>query len=321
MPSVCAQFVRIDLESLTVEKVLDLTAYRPVARSDPNYDGINAKLGGQNLRGFIGGAAWGQYGLLFPHRNDMIDANYNGRPHSSLLVRVDLNAFDLEHVLVLDLASVFRQQVPRTPEASLRGFLHGFVSGAHAYLVPHFSRVFFGKIVRVDMRDFEIFARLQLGAESTDIRPVLDGGLQTTGVQFIDLEREHPELVGFSGGYPSRSEGQRERTLSEENERVSWRRVLNDLPLDDHWLDSQGNDDGRHGTAYTSMDYGERTAISTGFLRFCETVKPMCTYNRNMMKKNEGWDKFTITGLPCPCAFLHKSTQRSQAGYDFLYLD
>merc|ERR1711998_250134 len=99
--------------------------------------------------------------------------------HSSLLVRIDLNDFTLRGVLVLDLAATFRMQVPRIPEPSLRGFLHGFVSGAYAYLVPHFSRVFFGKIVRVDMRDFEVFAKLQLERKSTDIKPVLEGGLQS----------------------------------------------------------------------------------------------------------------------------------------------
>ena len=51
--------------------------------------------------------------------------------------------------------------------------------------------------------------------------------------QFLDAERDDPELVGFSGGYPSRSAGTRERELSLPEERESWWHVLNSLPLDE----------------------------------------------------------------------------------------
>ena len=55
--------VKVDLEAFAVVTVLDLTAYRPLAdRADPRYDAVTRQLGGANLRGFIGGAAWGRYG-------------------------------------------------------------------------------------------------------------------------------------------------------------------------------------------------------------------------------------------------------------------
>ena len=357
--------VRVDLENLRIEKVLDLTQYQPLPRGDPNYAAVQAQLGGENLRGFIGGASWGQYGLLFPHRNDMYERNYNKRAHSSLLVRLDLNDFTLRGVLVLDLATVFRQQTPRIPEPMLRGFLHGFVSGAHAYLVPHFSRVFFGKIVRVDMRDFEVFARLQLRMESTDIQPVREDGFQTSGVQYVDVERTHPQLVGFSGGYASRSEGAISRALLEPEERASWWKVLNALPLDERkrdWMynkadrlnyvpDLAGNatnattnatlsnasasaafeGDVYEPSAYQSIDYQTRFAISPQLIKHCEKiVRQVCTYRfvrtTNRIQPMVGgqvepykYNRYTETGDRCPCWWLSDYTIfNTDQGYSFL---
>jgi hypothetical protein len=305
--------VRIDLEALAVDRILDLARYHPLPRTDEHYDAIEAQLGGANLRGFIGGAAWGRYGLLFPHRNDRTAANDNQRPHSSLLVRIDLNTFSPGGVSVLDLASVHRQQVPSIPEPALRGFLHGFVSGAHAYLVPHFSRVFFGYVVRVDMRDFEFFAALQRTAQSTDVPPIRRDGFQTDGVHFVDLERDDAQLVGFSGGYASRSATDpayaAPRDLASPLERAEWRTVLREVPLGD-------------GPGFTSTDLGVREAISDGLVAFCEHVRlTQCYYSSNGNAASVySQNKWTYNSKPCPCRTIlgSRSTYSTEHGYAYI---
>ena len=52
-------------------------------------------------------------------------------------------------------------QVPSIPDPDLRGYLNGFVLGDYLYLVPHFNQNFFGKLTRVDMRDFTWLVELQ----------------------------------------------------------------------------------------------------------------------------------------------------------------
>ena len=52
-------------------------------------------------------------------------------------------------------------QVPSIPDPGLRGYLNGFVMGDYLYLVPHFNQNFYGKLTRVDMRDFTWLVELQ----------------------------------------------------------------------------------------------------------------------------------------------------------------
>lgn len=208
------KLVRLNLETFEVDSVLDLT--RIAINSE------TTEIAGDALRGFVGGVHFGKYLVLVPHRNGKRDTNYNKRDHSSLVVRVDMDDFTLETgVKVIDLGRVARQQIPSEPDNELRGFLFGFAMGEYAYLVPHFSRDFYGKLVRVDMRDFENLATLQANDESTLVEVGSPGAY--TGVQYIDLERTDRDLVGFSGGFAVRSaEPQFSKPLGTPEARSEW---------------------------------------------------------------------------------------------------
>jgi len=198
--------VRIDLEDFQTVKVLDLTQYD------------------DRLVGFIGGASWANYGLLIPYRNDNADNN-NGRSQHGLIVRFEMSAFDIDHIEFMNLPTMARKQVPSIPDPGLRGYLNGFVMGDYLYLVPHFNQNFYGKLTRVDMRDFTWLVELQqedvaaglkqdelLASTATDVItfPNMDTGgvyegIQYDGVQYIDLQATDQDLAGFSGGFASLS--------------------------------------------------------------------------------------------------------------------
>ncbi|KAH8076558.1 hypothetical protein JL721_569 [Aureococcus anophagefferens] len=219
------KLVRVDLETFEVEQVLDLT------RIEINSE--TTEIAGDALRGFIGGINFGKYLVLVPHRNGLRDTNYNKRDHSSHVVRVDMDDFTLETgVKVIDLSRVARLQIPSEPDNELRGFVFGFAMGEYAYLVPHFSRDFYGKIVRVDMRDFDNLADLQAADESTEVEVGTPGAY--SGVQYVDLERSDRELVGFSGGFAVRSaEPLFSRELATPEARSEWWTSSMDVRLRD----------------------------------------------------------------------------------------
>jgi len=205
--------VKIDLETFAVVAVLDLTQYAVRSKT--------SDVAGANLVGFVGGIAWGKYAVLVPHRNAKRLPKNNMRPHSALAVRIDVEDFTLSGVAVIDLAHVERQQVPSQPDNELRGFLHGFAQGEYLYLVPHFSRDFYGKLVRIDMRDFTNLAALQAADQSTLVAVGTPGAW--TGVQYVDLERSDRQLVGFSGGFSVRSaHGAHTRVLSTPRQKGAW---------------------------------------------------------------------------------------------------
>jgi hypothetical protein len=219
------KLVKVDLEAFVVEAVLDLTRLE-----------INSKtteISGDALRGFVGGVSFGKYFCLVPHRNNRRDINYNKRDHSALVVRIDVDDFTISTgVKVVDLSKVVRQQIPSQPDNELRGFLHGFAAGEYLYLAPHFGRDFHGKLVRIDMRDFATLADLQAADQSTDV-PVGTVGAYT-GVQYVDLERSDPNLVGFSGGFSVRSsEPMVEKPLDSPEKRSEWWEQCHYVPLAD----------------------------------------------------------------------------------------
>lgn len=208
------KLVKVDLEAFTVVGVLDLTRLQ--------IDSKTTEISGDALRGFVGGVSFGKYVALVPHRNNRRDLNYNKRDHSALVVRVDVDDFTIATgVKVVDLSKVVRQQIPGEPDNELRGFLHGFTAGEYLYLAPHFGRDFYGKLVRMDMRDFEKLSDLQAIDASTDIAVGTVGAY--TGVQYVDLERTHPNLVGFSGGFAARSaEPEISKPLDSPAKRSEW---------------------------------------------------------------------------------------------------
>mmetsp|Transcript_15811 Transcript_15811/g.20515 ORF Transcript_15811/g.20515 Transcript_15811/m.20515 type:complete len:225 (+) Transcript_15811:2104-2778(+) len=193
------------------------------------------------LVGFSAGFSWGKLLLLVPNRNAQgavkgtssarkaNKGSYMKRAQHGKVVGIDLTKDfnDLSSVSVLDLSTVTRQQIPKIPDPELRGFVGGFAAGDYAYFVPHSNGVFFGKLVRIDMRDFEALAKLQrkqfilesehaLKQRALGVRVIkplkthdgTDDGSRTgtnslghDGVQIVDLQWQDKELCGFSGGF------------------------------------------------------------------------------------------------------------------------
>ena len=82
------------------------------------------------------------------------------------------------------------------------------------------------------MRDFATLADLQAADQSTDV-PVGTVGAYT-GVQYVDLERSDPNLVGFSGGFSVRSsEPMIEKPLDSPEKRSEWWEQCHYVPLAD----------------------------------------------------------------------------------------
>ena len=82
------------------------------------------------------------------------------------------------------------------------------------------------------MRDFATLADLQAADQSTDV-PVGTIGAYT-GVQYVDLERSDPNLVGFSGGFSVRSsEPMVEKPLDSPEKRSEWWEQCHYVPLAD----------------------------------------------------------------------------------------
>ncbi|CAM9457378.1 unnamed protein product [Ascophyllum nodosum] len=144
----------------------------------------------ESLRGFVGGFAHGRYAVLSPYANGNTTGNYHSRSQFGHLVAVDLQDFTEKGVKVVDLAGTSRQQVPYQPDPNLRGYVGGFALGPHAYLTPHFNGIFFGKVVRVDMREILTMAA---GERATTF----------DGLQVLDLSLHSADAVGFSGAFHS----------------------------------------------------------------------------------------------------------------------
>ena len=156
----------------------------------------------KGLKGFVGGFAYGKYGLLVPYSNGMIEKNWQARAEFGNVVRIDVDIFSLETSKSIDLTNVYRQQVPSYPVRHLRGFVHGFALGKFAYFCPYFNSVRSGLVPRIDMDNFDFYADLQAAGNSTD------ADLKTgDGVQMIDLALHDNELVGFSGCFPMLEDG------------------------------------------------------------------------------------------------------------------
>jgi hypothetical protein len=143
----------------------------------------------------VGGFAYGKYAILVPYSNGRVTSNWQGRSEFGTVVRIDVNDFHADKVRTLDLPTVHRQQVPSFPVAQLRGFVQGFASGKHGYLVPYFNGVRSGLLTRLDMEDFERLSLLQAAGNSTDVYGMKDG------VQIVDLAQYDKGLAGFSGGF------------------------------------------------------------------------------------------------------------------------
>ena len=80
------------------------------------------------------------------------------------------------------------------------------------------------------MRDFATLSDLQASDLSTDV-PVGTPGAYT-GVQYVDLERSDPNLVGFSGGFSVRSsEPTVEKPLDSPEKRSEWWEQCHYVPL------------------------------------------------------------------------------------------
>ena len=251
------KLVRVDLETFEVDSVLDLTRIEITSAT--------TEIAGDALRGFVGGVSFGKYLVLAPHRNGLRESNYNKRDHSSLVVRVDMDDFTLETgVKVIDLSHVARQQIPSEPDNELRGFLFGFAMGEYAYLVPHFSRDFYGKLVRIDMRDFDALADRQAADESTLVEVGTPGAY--SGVQYVDLERSDRELVGFSGGFAVRSaEPAFDRTLATPEARHEW------------WTSSMAVAlNAGDANAPTVSDFHEAHLVRSDIIRACVDWEDVC---------------------------------------------
>jgi len=147
------------------------------------------------LMGFAGGFSYGTHVVFVPYQNGRQDVNFRQRNQFSILTRVDMNNFDVSGIKTMDVAKIYRKNTPDYPDNNLRGFVSGFPSGSFIYLVPHFNGMWHGKMVRVDMRDFDILSDLQISGESTD----LVTGYK--GVQELDMGKYYSGLVGFSGGF------------------------------------------------------------------------------------------------------------------------
>ena len=211
--------VRVDLETFQFAGALDATRYTPPLTT-------YAAIDGSVLKGFVGVVAWGKYAVLVPHRDGRRSASRNFRSHTSTVLRIDVNDFTLSGIRTLDVAKTFRQQAPSIPDDELRGFLFGFAAGDYVYLAPHFALDFCGKLVRVDMRDFDTLAALQeadVDPQAIDIEDIDT----FTGVQLVDLQRTDTDLVGFAGGFAVRSaESTIERTLDDPVARTAWFKAL-----------------------------------------------------------------------------------------------
>ncbi|EQC38441.1 hypothetical protein SDRG_04150 [Saprolegnia diclina VS20] len=113
-----------------------------------------------SLRGFMRGFAFGRYAILVPHRNGLttqrpMRLNQPQKHNLGTIVAVDNDNFTPSGVRSLDLTLALRSQIPNMPDADLRGFIGGGVSGEYGFFVPYFNGVrFSGKVVRVNLRTF-----------------------------------------------------------------------------------------------------------------------------------------------------------------------
>mmetsp|Transcript_7459 Transcript_7459/g.15500 ORF Transcript_7459/g.15500 Transcript_7459/m.15500 type:complete len:814 (-) Transcript_7459:52-2493(-) len=174
-----SKVVRFDLIEFTADRVevLDLAS-----KND-------------QLKGFVTGFAYDHHAYFVPYQNGRSDVNYRQRNQHSLLTRVDLNDFTPNGIKTLDVSTVTRKNTPSFPDNNLRGFVNGFCAGSFMYLVPHFNGLWYGKVVRIDARDFDALVDAQAAGNSTDLRTPYKG------VQEVDLQRFSAGLAGFSGGF------------------------------------------------------------------------------------------------------------------------
>ncbi|CAM9319638.1 unnamed protein product [Chrysoparadoxa australica] len=161
-----SKLVRVDLSTFTAAgvEVLDLA------------------LVDEELRGFSGGFAAGDFGYLVPYKHREEEGQYSGK-----VVRINLSDFTGSGVTVLNLAD---------KDPGLQGYVGGFAHGKWGVLVPYSNgqaevnprgRSQSGEVVFVDLTDFSV-----------------------AGVQTIDLAKASrqqmppqpdPNLRGFVGGF------------------------------------------------------------------------------------------------------------------------
>jgi len=112
----------------------------------------------KSLVGFVGGFSDGTYGYLVPYANN--------RGYAGKVARFRLDTFGQTEVL--DLCKVNTE--------CLRGFKGGFSDGTYGYLVPEFTQVGKGRVVRFNLKTFG----------------------QT---EVLNLAETDPDLTGFKGGF------------------------------------------------------------------------------------------------------------------------
>jgi hypothetical protein len=139
-----------------------------------------------NLKGFSDIFVSGKYVYLVPFRNAYEPAT--GQRGHGYLVRIDMNSFNMEGVIFIDVSSAQRAQIPSLADTDLRGFIGGFPSGRYGVLVPFYNAVFSGKV-----------ARLRIFPPGDDL---------TSDVQELDMTISHKLFErdvykGFRGGFVS----------------------------------------------------------------------------------------------------------------------
>ena len=109
-------------------------------------DILDLKILNPKLAGFSGMFNSGKYLILVPYRNDV--ELFNGQRGHGNIVRIDMNDFDIGGMLVMDISTVTRSQIPSFADEDLRGFSGGFASGKYGLVIPFFNAVFSGKLGR-----------------------------------------------------------------------------------------------------------------------------------------------------------------------------
>ena len=112
------------------------------------------------LVGFSGIFNAGKYLYLCPYRG--VQEPRNGQRGHGKIPRIDMNIFDIGGVDLIDLPTAIRSQIPSFPEHNLRGFSGCFASGKYGLYVPFYNGLFFGKVGRVAILDWENVQQLDL---------------------------------------------------------------------------------------------------------------------------------------------------------------
>ncbi|OQR98636.1 hypothetical protein ACHHYP_08356 [Achlya hypogyna] len=141
-----------------------------------NVESLDLTLVDPSLKGFMRGFAFGRYAILVPHRNGLttelpVRLNKSQKNNLGTIVAIDTDNFTPSGVRYLDLTLALRSQIPNMPDADLRGFIGGGVSGEYGFFVPYFNGVrFSGKVVRVNLRKFGEVQVLDMTQVHTSLR-------------------------------------------------------------------------------------------------------------------------------------------------------